>query len=365
MTPLLSVKRIGKSFAAQSPSVVDNVSFEVKSGEIFGLLGPSGCGKTTTLRLIAGFEHVDTGEIYLDNRPIETPSVHISPALRKIGFVFQDCALFPHLNVLDNVSFGLKKLRGKARRDRSMEVLEMVGLAEFQSRRPHDLSGGEQRRVALARSIAPSPEIILLDEPFSGLDDPLRQSTREEVRKLLKKAGTSAILVTHDQDEALSLADRVGVMRRGKLEQTGTPEDLYHRPNTPFVASFLGKTNLVSGQGEGDWAETSLGRVKLDCYVRGKLLLSVRPEHLIMTKTDSAQTGRGAGCIVAREFKGHDLTFTVQFAGSDYFVQTDYRSTCKVGEWVRLATVEPAVVLEQHVKGKPLGSETANGVSVS
>ena len=189
MNSLLSLHNVTKHFVPLPAPVVDDVSFEVNAGEIFALLGPSGCGKTTTLRLIAGFERVNAGEIRLEDRCIESPSIHAPPETREIGLVFQNYALFPHLNVLDNVAFGLKRLPPNVRLDRGLEVLEMVGLAEFRDRRPHDLSGGEQQRVALARSIAPSPKLILLDEPFSNLDAGLRQSTRKEVRELLKDAG--------------------------------------------------------------------------------------------------------------------------------------------------------------------------------
>ena len=228
-----------------------------------------------------------------------------------------------------------------------MEVLEMVGLVAFKNRRPHDLSGGEQQRVALARSIAPGPKLILLDEPFSNLDAGLRQATREEARGLLKDAGMTAVLVTHDQEEALGFADRLAVMTTGRLEQTGTPEEVYHRPKTPFVANFLGKTNLIPGEAQGDRAETAVGKFKIDCHAQGKVLLSIRPEHLAMAHADGGEVNRKLGRIVEREFKGHDLTFRIHLEGRDYFVQTDYRCTCQVGDRVQLKAIEPAVVVEE------------------
>lgn len=345
MNWLLSVRSVTKRFSTQPAPVVDGANFEVNAGEIFALLGPSGCGKTTTLRLIAGFERVDSGEIRLEGNCIESPSIHSPPESRQIGFVFQDYALFPHLNVLDNVAFGLKKLSPKDRLDRTLEALEMVGLADFRDRKPYDLSGGEQQRAALARSIAPSPKLILLDEPFSNLDAGLRQSTRREMRQLLKDTEMSAILVTHDREEALSFADRVAVMEDGRLKQTDTPEAVYNRPKTPFVAEFLGKTNLISGDARGDCAETDLGKFKLDCHAHGKVLLSIRPEHLEMVHDTTGEKDAQLGKIVEREFKGHDLTYRVQIEGEDYFVQTDYRCPYQIGDWVKLKAVEPGVVL--------------------
>ncbi len=350
MSCLLSLHNVTKHFSPLPVPVVADVSFTVDSGEIFALLGPSGCGKTTTLRLIAGFERADSGEIRLEDRCIESPSTHAAPESRRIGFVFQDYALFPHLNVLDNVAFGLRKLSPEARLDRASEVLGMVGLAEFRDRKPHDLSGGERQRVALARSMAPKPKLILLDEPFSNLDAGLRQSTRGEVRKLLKNAGMSALLVTHDREEALSFADRVAVMEKGRLQQTDAPEAIYNHPETSFVAGFLGRTNLIAGDAQGDCADTRLGRFKLNCHARGKVLLSVRPEHLEMVHAAASDTSAKLGRIVDREFKGHDLTYRVQVEGEDYFVQTDYRCPRQIGDWVQLKAVEPAVTLNESTR---------------
>lgn len=209
----LRVENLTKRFHPDLPPVVQEVSFSLERGEVFALLGPSGCGKTTTLRLIAGFEHPDAGAIYVDGQAI----THLPPERRGIGFVFQDYALFPHLTVEQNVAFGLRGMSAKARRERAMEVLQMVGMTVFKDRKPSELSGGQQQRVALARAIAPGPKVVLLDEPFSSLDAGLRQATRDEVRHLLKASGIASVLVTHDQEEALSFADRLGVMRSGQL----------------------------------------------------------------------------------------------------------------------------------------------------
>ena len=346
MQPLLSIRNMTKRFVRNLP-VVEDLCFEVYTGEIFALLGPSGCGKTTTLRLIAGFERADAGEICVDGRCFEGSKTHLPPEARDIGIVFQEYALFPHLNVLENVAFGLKKLPAKLRDERAMTVLEMVGMTVFKDRKPHQLSGGQQQRVALARSIAPNPKLILLDEPFSNLDAGLRHSTREEIRVLLKNAGMSAVFITHDQEEALCFADRLAVMHDGRIEQIGTPETVYRRPQTPFVADFLGATNLIDGEAEGDCAETPLGRFRIAPSARGKVLLSVRPEHLIMVQSDATGQSNGVGEIVMREFKGHDLTYRVKIGAENYVVQTDYCCPLQVGAQVTLQAVEPAVVVKQ------------------
>ena len=346
MQPLLSIRNITKRFVRNLP-VVEDLCFEVYTGEIFALLGPSGCGKTTTLRLIAGFERADAGEICVDGQCFEGAKTHLPPEARGIGIVFQEYALFPHLNVSQNVAFGLKKLPPRLRDERVMAVLEMVGMTPFKNRKPHQLSGGQQQRVALARSIAPNPKLILLDEPFSNLDAGLRHSTREEIRALLKNAGMSAVFITHDQEEALCFADRLAVMHDGRIEQIGTPETVYRRPQTPFVADFLGATNLIDGEAKGDCAETPLGRFRIAPSTRGRVLLSIRPEHLVMAQPDGAGHSNGVGEIVMREFKGHDLTYRVKIGTENYVVQTDYCCPFQVGAHVTLQAVEPAVVVKK------------------
>ena len=334
-TPLLTVNAITKRFVANQPPIVKNISFSVHSGEIFALLGPSGCGKTTTLRLIAGFEKADTGSISMAERTLVDNDTHVPPESRGIGFVFQDYALFPHKNVLENVAFGLRKVPKKKRQERAFEVLELVGMTDLHSRLPHHLSGGEQQRVALARAIIARPKLLLLDEPFSSLDPGLRQSTREEVRSLLKAEGISAVLVTHAQEEALSFAERLGVMKEGTLEQIGTPETVYRHPKTAYVADFLGQTNFIRADIKGGIAETPFGRVKVEGAARGNALLSIRPECLIMMASD-AQCGTQRGRVVGQAFKGHDFTYQVEMDGQQYFVQTDYRCPFQIGDAVTL-----------------------------
>ncbi|MEX2574034.1 MAG: ABC transporter ATP-binding protein, partial [Balneolaceae bacterium] len=237
---LLNVQSLSKEFEKGKP-VVNGVSFHVKENEIFAFLGPSGCGKTTTLRLIAGFESPDEGEIKVNGSVLSTPAKQIPPQDRGIGFVFQDYALFPHMSALANVAFGLNDLPRHKRNVFAEEVLCRTGMGDYKDRSPSELSGGQQQRVALARAIAPKPQLVLLDEPFSNLDAILRDATRKEVRGILKKAGMSAVLVTHDQEEALSFADRIAVMNDGRIEQIGTPEEVYYKPKTKFVAQFLGR----------------------------------------------------------------------------------------------------------------------------
>jgi iron(III) transport system ATP-binding protein len=342
MTPLLTVESITKRFAATP--VVKDVSFTVYPGEIFALLGPSGCGKTTTLRIIAGFERADTGTISMTERSLANSSVHVPPESRGIGFVFQDYALFPHKNVLDNVAFGLRKVPKKTRRDRAFEVLDMVGMTDLHGRLPHHLSGGEQQRVALARSIIARPKLLLLDEPFSSLDPGLRQTTRDEVRALLKAEGISAVLVTHAQEEALSFAERLAVMKDGTVEQIGTPEVVYRHPETAYVADFLGQTNFVKASVKDGIAETAFGRVKVDGAATGDILLSIRPECLTMVAPDAGNSGTKGGRIVGQAFKGHDFTYRVEVDGQFYLVQTDYRCPFQVGDTVRLEAVSAVIV---------------------
>ena len=342
MTPLLRVKDIHKRFSPQGAPVLDGVSFDAEEGELFALVGPSGCGKTTALRCVAGFERVDAGTIELRGKALAAPRVHAPPEQRGIGFVFQDYALFPHLTVLDNVRFGLQGMRKGAATDRAREVLAMVGLKGVEDRFPSQLSGGQQQRVALARSIAPSPRLLLLDEPFSNLDAALRNNTRAEIRALLKDAGMTAILVTHDQEEALSIADRLAVMSHGRIEQSGAPEAIYNHPSNPFVAEFLGATNLIRVNAVEDGAESILGPLRLDRAARGDVVVSMRPEQLAM---ETPQDGEAAGEILSREFKGHDQTYRVRIAGVTIVVQTHASSPWRVGDRVALRPLQPAVVV--------------------
>ncbi|MFC4426710.1 ABC transporter ATP-binding protein [Deinococcus navajonensis] len=340
--PTLDLQQLSKRYAAGLPPVVDRLSLQVLPGELLTLLGPSGCGKTTTLRLIAGLERPDSGAVHIGGRNMTAP--HVPAERRGVGLVFQDYALFPHLNVLGNVLFGLRHLPRRERLSRARETLALVGLTVFESRLPHQLSGGQQQRVALARALAPRPALLLLDEPFSNLDAQLRHVTRQEVRAILRQSGMTAILVTHDQEEALAFSDRLVLMRGGQAEQVGPPAEVYAHPNTAFVASFLGRSNLLGGVAEGQTARTGLGPVPLAEPANGAVLVSVRPEQLAFTGgPDGAPV-----TILAREFRGRDASYTVRLAGpgGQELLVHDTSGLIRVeGEEARVQVVSPALVV--------------------
>ena len=282
-------------------AAVEEVDLELEPGTICALLGPSGCGKTTTLRLIAGLEQPDGGEIGLGDRTLSGPGTFVAPERRRIGMVFQDYALFPHLDVAGNVGYGLGRRPDRAR---VAEVLDLVGLGGDARRSVHELSGGMQQRVALARALAPTPDLILLDEPFSNLDAGLRERLRREVREILRRAGVTALFVTHDQAEALSIAELVAVMNGGRIEQLGTPEEIYGRPASRWVAGFLGEIEVVPGEAADGRAECELGRVAADPGVRGAVDVLVRPESLAVGV--SGPQHAASATVVSRTFYGHD-----------------------------------------------------------
>ena len=308
----LELENVVRRFGERS--AVNGLSMRLAKGSIGCLLGPSGCGKTTALRCIAGFEPVDVGVIRAHGRVLASENFQSPPESRQIGMVFQDYALFPHLTVLDNVAFGLHRLdRGKRKR-RAEEMLDTVGLAEHRSYYPHQLSGGQQQRVALARALAPEPEIVLLDEPFSSLDVELRERLSIEVRAVLKTLNTTALLVTHDQQEAFAVADVVGVMKDGKLEQWDTPYELYHRPETRFVADFIGQGVFIPGEivAAGS-VRTELGVVRANgngqWQIGRHVDLLLRPDDVIH---DDASMLRAEVC--QRAFRGADFLYTLKLA---------------------------------------------------
>ena len=299
----VTCRNLHKSFEGQP--VVQDVSLSVSPGSILVLLGPSGCGKTTTLRLIAGFEQLDYGRIEIDNQLVADGNLHTPPEKRRTGIVFQDYAIFPHLNLAQNVGFGLK--RGQSAR--VDEMLEFVGLPGLGQRMPHQLSGGQQQRVALARALAPQPVVLLLDEPFSNLDAALRVEMRQEVRRLLKASGTTAVFVTHDQEEALFMGDQVGVMNAGRLEQVGTPETIFHQPRTRFVAEFLGQTDFLPGEVTSQGVQTPLGILPQTLPLANgtQIEVAVRPDDLRLAPDDV-----GNGHIISRQFVGIAFVYGVR-----------------------------------------------------
>ncbi len=348
---MLELSQVCKSYAPLEP-VVSNLSFRLERKQLLAILGPSGCGKTTLLRLIAGLERPSSGQIRFGWQLWSSASDFVAPEQRKIGLVFQDYALFPHLDVLGNVRFGLQGLGKPKSLARAREILERVGLAGFEGRLPHQLSGGQQQRVALARSLAPDPQLLLLDEPFSSLDAALRTDTRAEVRELLLQSQIPAILVTHDQHEALSFADQIVVMRAGRLEQHGTPQAVYHHPRNAFVAQFVGKSNLIWAEASGSTAQSCLGSLELDTSIQnpvqnpisGKILLSIRPEDLAF-----AESGIPAH-ILHREFQGAFTLYTCLLesnSGTQEIVVQSKVGWLEVGIRVHLVVTGAVQVLDQ------------------
>jgi len=309
----MSVRVTGVEKHFGDTRAVAGVTLELAEGEIAAVLGPSGCGKTTLLRLIAGFEAPDAGEIEVGGDVVAGRGAPVPPEKRRIGMVFQDYALFPHLKVDANVGFGLSRLSSSERRVLTARALELVGLAHKAGSYPHELSGGERQRVALARALAPKPEVVLLDEPFSSLDATLRADLRRDVEKILREAKATALLVTHDQEEALSLADRVAVMRDGVIRQDGTPEEVYGRPTDHWVTSFLGDAEVLPGTAAGGAVECELGRFPIPAEIEGEVDVVIRPESVALGQGRAVRSERTYdGLVVAREYYGHDQLVTVE-----------------------------------------------------
>nr|MBI2323123.1 ABC transporter ATP-binding protein [Chloroflexota bacterium] len=300
-----AIRCVGLSKRFDNLCAVDQVDLALARGGFLALLGPSGCGKTTLLRLLAGFEPPDGGTIEVDGKVVAGPGVAVPPERRRVGMVFQDYALFPHLDVQANIRFGLPS--GPQRAARVGELLELVGLAGLGGRMPHELSGGQQQRVALARALAPQPAVILLDEPFSNLDATLRARVRAEVRQILLAAGATTIFVTHDQEEGLSLADEVAVMWEGRIVQHASPEEIYHHPANRTVASFVGEANFLAAERRAGNVFCELGHVAASAGPDGAVEVMLRPESIRLVPD-----GRGDGAVLLREFFGHDQLVTVR-----------------------------------------------------
>ena len=299
----LSAHALHKSF--EGTVALDDFTLKVESGTLVTVLGPSGVGKTTALRILAGFELPDSGTVKVGGRTVNGPGVFVPPERRQVGMVFQDYALFPHLNVGRNVAFGLE---APGRSHRVSEVLEMVGLAALENRMPHELSAGQQQRVALARALAPRPQVILADEPFSNLDAALRKRLRVEVRSILREAETTAVMVTHDQEEALAISDRLALMNEGRVVQTGAPDHVYRNPATSWVAEFLGDADFFDAHAKKGRIATPFGTYPTTRS--GPVKVMVRPEAV--TVFPHAQ---GTAVVIHREFFGHDQLLSVKLPG--------------------------------------------------
>jgi iron(III) transport system ATP-binding protein len=334
MSPVrLEVRELWKRYRASEP-VLQGASFTAEAGSLVAVLGLSGCGKTTLLRAIAGFERAERGSVALGERTLDDEQTHVVPEDRRVGYVPQEGALFPNLDVRANVAFGMT--RAERRTQLTAELLELVGLADLAHRYPHELSGGEQQRVALARALARSPDALLLDEPFSSLDASLRASVREEVSALLRRQGVTTVIVTHDQEEALSLADSVAVLRDGVVVQQGTPSELYEQPVDAGVATFLGSANLLEASVLGGWTQSAVGRLALRTAASATQTTSatasasaasaasasadscsatvvVRPEQLCVSAAEDSREGL-LGTVEQCRYYGHDAVLLIRVA---------------------------------------------------
>ncbi|MFQ4146395.1 ABC transporter ATP-binding protein [Chlorogloeopsis sp. ULAP02] len=337
---ILRLQDVTKQFSENTTPAVKNVSLTLQTGNILGLLGPSGCGKTTLLRIIGGFERPQTGIVEIDGQIVGDRTTWIPPEKRDIGIVFQDYALFPHLTVTENVAFGLKGYGKQQIQKRVAEVLTLVRLEGFEKRYPYELSGGQQQRVALARALAPQPKLMLLDEPLSNLDIQVRLQLREEIREILKAAGTSAIFVTHDQEEALAVSDTVGVMRQGHLEQIGTPEEIYTHPASRFVAEFVTQANFLPARRQGNLWETEIGCFAVKAshsHEIGEMM--IRQEDFILKPATDAPV-----VIRTRRFLGREYRYCLQTpSGKELHARTMIDTAIAEGTRVQLSIADDAV----------------------
>jgi iron(III) transport system ATP-binding protein len=335
MKPILEVKNIECQHRGQT--VVEDMSCHINEGDLHCLLGPSGCGKTTALRAIAGFQPLHQGEIFLNNERISYPGYTKAPEKRHIGMVFQDYALFPHMNVNQNIAFGLRDKSKKEKQYSVEQMLEVVGLSGYGERYIHELSGGQQQRVALARALAPEPNLILLDEPFSNLDIEMRERLSRDVRDILKSRGTTGILVTHDQHEAFSFGDMIAVMNNGQILQRDSAYNLYHSPINRFVADFIGQGVFIQGiLSSHDTVKTSLGTIKGDRAYEWKegtkVELLVRPDDVV-----NDELGNLEATITQKAFKGAEILYTLQLENNiEVLSLFPSHHNHEIGEKVRL-----------------------------
>ncbi len=316
---IVELKNITKIYADAKVPAVKNVSFGVQEGEILTLLGPSGCGKTTLLRLIAGLERPDSGQVIMQGKKMAASNCWVPPENRGVGMVFQDYALFPHLNVRDNIRFGLKNKDKTKNNQKVQEMIELVGLESHADKNPADLSGGQQQRVALARALVTDPILVLLDEPFSNLDMNLREKMRREVVHILRKSETPAVFVTHDQEEALSISDKIVVMNNGQIEQAGTPREIYELPIACFVASFVGQSNILGGTlgDDGKSVITELGTFSYPHEHNRQpgedVMISIRPDGF-----ELVEEGPIKGIIKEIAYKGGVVDLIIDLTNKDF-----------------------------------------------
>ncbi|MBP0125235.1 MAG: ABC transporter ATP-binding protein [Nitrospira sp.] len=342
VSSVLELRQVSCSYEAGRPAVQD-ISFAAKEGEILCLLGPSGCGKTTILRAIAGFEPVRSGQIFLSDQLVSSQEVMTPTESRRIGMVFQEYALFPHLRVQDNIAFGLSQSTQSLRATRVQEMLRLTGLEGFERRYPHELSGGQQQRVALARALVQNPIVLLLDEPFSNLDPDMSGRMRQELHDLLRRTKTTTILVTHDHDEAFAMADRIAVLNQGRLEQFDTPEMMYHLPATPFVADFVGQADFIPGTVSHGMVQTELGEFPdtLECQDGTTVVVMIRPDDIHLVPTEGARSR-----VISRQFRGSENLYTVSLP-SGQIVHSSQGSTSiyQAGTAVELRVLATHTVL--------------------
>ena len=352
----LEVSQLRVQYAAQARAAVQNVSLGLRSGDIGVLIGPSGCGKTTLLRAVAGLEPVSSGSIRLSSQTVSDANTHLPAEQRRIGMVFQDYALFPHMDVERNLAFGIQHLPSTQRKHRVREVLDLVGLTGAEKRFPHELSGGQQQRVALARALAPSPQLLLLDEPFSNLDVDLRERLAHEVREILKAAGATALFVTHDQLEAFAIGDMIGVMHEGLLHQWDDAYTLYHRPATRFVANFIGHgvftpATITTLNGR-TLVQTPLGNLDdiAECpvpsaFAGGQCDVLLRADDIV--HDDDASTKAE---ILRKSFRGSEFLYTLRLAnGQVVMALVPSHHDHKIGEWIGIkAQVDHVVTFQRE-----------------
>jgi iron(III) transport system ATP-binding protein len=332
--PVIAVDGVAVVYGGTA--AIDDFDLDVEDGSLVALVGPSGCGKTTALRAIAGFEQPVAGSIRIRGNVVVDGHTMTAPEHRNVGMVFQEYALFPHISVAENVGYGVP---GSNRVSRVQEVLRLVGLEDFGNRFPHELSGGEQQRVALARALAPEPDVVLLDEPFSNLDAPQRERMRRELRKILKSARATAILVTHDQAEALAIADVIAVMNEGRIHQVGTPDEVYTAPISPWVAKFLGDAAILDGTASHGSVATVLGSVPTVFPDGAAVRVMIRPEWIMPTASDE-----GSSLVVDREFYGHDQRVEIELANGELVeALVTTRKGIQVGDRVNIELADSIV----------------------